>query len=83
MSTSESVLDQDLLLVTRMRDMVRGGLVEDVRVSAGLSQAEVAHAVGVTAAAVGHWEKGRSMPRGQAALRYARLLLDLERTVQR
>lgn len=46
-----------------------------LRKSAGLSQAELAHIVGVTTAAVGHWETGtRSTPRGQLLDRYVEAL---------
>jgi transcriptional regulator with XRE-family HTH domain len=45
-----------------------------IRVAAGLSQEEVAAAVGVTAAALSRWETGRRHPRGQARDRYAHVL---------
>lgn len=38
----------------------------------------MAHSVGASRAAVSLWEAGRRMPRGDAALRYARLLTDLD-----
>lgn len=66
-----------------MRDMVHGGLVRDLRVDAGLTLSEVARAVGVTPAAVHLWERGARIPRGKPAVRYARLLLDLESVMRR
>jgi transcriptional regulator with XRE-family HTH domain len=41
-----------------------------LREKAGLSQQEIANAVGVTRAAVGHWENGTRMPRGVLLDRY-------------
>jgi transcriptional regulator with XRE-family HTH domain len=45
-----------------------------IRVRANLSQAEVAQAVGVSAAAVSHWEHGLHHPRGERLRRYVDLL---------
>ena len=60
--------------------MVAGRQVAEIRTRCGpLTQGEVARAVGATPAAVSGWESGRRMPSGQMALRYARLLDDLER----
>jgi DNA-binding XRE family transcriptional regulator len=70
----------DALALARLRADVASGRVADIRRICGLlTQREVAQTVGTTPAAIGGWEAGRRMPRGQAALRYARLLEDLER----
>lgn len=76
-------MSREILEVTRMRDLVHGGLVRSIRLGAGLSLSEVARECGVTNSAVVHWEKGRSLPRGEVAVRYSQLLLALERVAQR
>ena len=63
----------------KVRAAARSGAAKDARLAAGLSLTEVAAAVGVTPAAVFRWEKGDRVPRGEAALRYARLLNRLGR----
>ena len=46
-----------------------------LREASGLSQAELAHIVGVSTAAIGHWETGaRSTPRGPLLPRYVEAL---------
>lgn len=70
-------MTREILELARMRDMVHGGLVRELRVGAGLTLAEVARDVGVVPSTVFYWERGHT-PRGEAAVRYARLLLDLE-----
>lgn len=62
--------------LVRMRELVNGGQVRQVRVSAGLSLAEVGREVGVCPSTVFYWERGR-IPRGEAAVRYARLIMQL------
>ena len=74
---------RELRELQRMRDMVHGGLVRAVRVNAGLSLREVAQAVGVTPSAVFYWEQGKNVPRGEPAIRYARVLLELEKASER
>lgn len=82
MRDPEPMTEEDLLLVIRMRDMVAGGLVREVRAGAGLSLAEVARVVGVVPSTVFHWERGH-VPRGDPAIRYARLLRKLEKVGER
>lgn len=63
--------------LAKMRGLVRSGEARELRVSRGLSLAEVAKDIGVHPTAVYHWEQGVCLPRGPHALRYARLLDDL------
>ena len=50
----------------------------------GLTQARIAGAVGCEAATVSRWESRVRRPRGELAVRYGRLLAELERlTAQR
>lgn len=50
----------------------------ELRENAGLSQQDIAEAVGVTRQAVGHWESGIRRPRGTALARYVEALAVLE-----
>lgn len=56
------------------RRAARSGMARALRVEAGLTQAEVAREVGVTAAAVCRWESGKRLPRSAAAERYGEFL---------
>lgn len=73
------VLDQ---LLDQAR--VRRGLPDPhirrlLRVQAGLSQAEVARALGIGRVAVTRYESGQRTPRGQLCVAYVRLLRRLAR----
>ena len=70
-------MSRELLELSRMRNLVAGGLVGPLRRAAGLTQLEIAHDVGVHPSTVAYWERGH-MPRGDAAVRYARLISELE-----
>jgi transcriptional regulator with XRE-family HTH domain len=65
---------KEALLVARARRAVQDGRARSVREAAGLSQHEVGAVVRVTAAAVSRWESGVRLPRGEAAIRYAKFL---------
>lgn len=69
---------EDLLFA---REAVRSGRAASTRKAAGLSQREVADAVGVTGTAVSLWESGKRTPRGAVGRAYGRLLRELERRV--
>ena len=45
-----------------------------IRIGADLSLAEVAEPVGVDRSTIFKWERGTRVPRGEAAIRYGRLL---------
>lgn len=75
-------MSREILELARMRDMVAGGLVRGLREGAGLTLSEVARDVGVVPSTVFYWERGH-VPRGDAAVKYARLLLELESLARR
>lgn len=64
----------DVILLAAARRAAATGEAAELRRRAGLSQADMAKPVGVTPQAVARWEHGTRVPRGKAALRYARLL---------
>jgi transcriptional regulator with XRE-family HTH domain len=59
------------------RELARSGRARALRVDAGLTLADVARDCGVAPSTVLRWERGQT-GRGAAALRYVRLLQDLE-----
>lgn len=54
--------------------MAEGCAFHRARISANMTIADVARAVGVTRAAVAHWDKGLAYPRAEMALKLAELL---------
>lgn len=64
--------------VADVRARLQDGRAKTVREASGLSQSEVARAIGVHASALSRWEAGSRAPRGDAALRLGRLLDRLE-----
>ena len=53
-----------------------------IRERAGVSEARLGQELGVTRGAVAKWERGDRRPRGDARLRYARVLADLKALVE-
>jgi DNA-binding transcriptional regulator YiaG len=66
--------ERDLLLLHRVREDAKSGQARQTRTAAGFSQSEIAEVTGVSQATISAWESGRRRPRGDAGLRYARLL---------
>lgn len=61
-------------LIVEGRAAAGSGRGERLREAAGLSRAELAAIVGVSAAAVSRWEHGQRRPRGENAAAYAQAL---------
>ncbi len=57
------------------------GEARTIREKANLSQAEISLDVGADPSAIGRWERGERLPRGEVALRYLRLLEKVRRAV--
>jgi len=73
-----ALVDREIVELIHMRDLIRFGKARDLRIDAGLSCVEVARALGVHKVTLYHWERGSHRPRGEAAVKYAAFLLDLE-----
>lgn len=67
----------DLAIVAATRADLKSGAAREARDTAGIRQSEIASTLGVTRAAVSHWEAGRSVPSAEHALAYGRLLRQL------
>lgn len=71
--------NRDLERLRIARAACRTGQARQLRQGAGLSQSEIAAAVGVAQPTVAMWETGQRVPRGTPALRYAAILERLAR----
>jgi DNA-binding transcriptional regulator YiaG len=67
----------ELCAVLDMHTIINLGLAADIRRRAGVSQGDVARALGCTKGAVSLWESGRRVPRGELGRRYAAVLAQL------
>jgi transcriptional regulator with XRE-family HTH domain len=63
----------DVELIVEARELLRSGRAARIRIEAGLSQSELARALGVSPGAVCRWEAGSRLPREREAVRFARL----------
>ena len=68
---------EDLLARNRSRRLPDPGIRRMLRIEAGLTQDDVAAAVGVTRTAISRWESGDRHPRGPFASLYAEVLREL------
>jgi transcriptional regulator with XRE-family HTH domain len=66
-----------LQLIIEGRETARSGRGARVRRFAGISQAELGEAVGVTSTTISRWERGQRQPRGHHAIAYLRALREL------
>ncbi len=69
----------DVLRLAWVRAAANSGAARQARTDARLSLSEVAQLCGVDPSTVWRWEQGKRVPRGEAALQYARVLDDLSR----
>lgn len=74
-------MPREVLELLNVRESARSGKARELRTRAGLSLADVARDVGVTATTILNWEVGKYSPHGEAAARYGRLLNELRRIV--
>ncbi len=64
----------ELVELSEVRAFARSGAARAIRLAAQVSLSELAEAAGVSLSTIHKWEAGERVPRGQAALRYKRLL---------
>jgi transcriptional regulator with XRE-family HTH domain len=67
----------DAVQLAQVRSLTESGLARSIRLAARLSIRDVAATVGASPAAIYRWENGTRSPRGEAALRYGKLLARL------
>ncbi|WP_372411839.1 helix-turn-helix domain-containing protein [Streptomyces luteireticuli] len=70
----ENVNRTEINSLSRVRASAFSGQARQTRLSAHLSLSELAKVCGVDASTVWRWEQGKRVPRGEPALRYARVL---------
>ena len=76
-------LDQIEQLIAARRKIGSGTTARQIREAAGMTQADIAEKVGVTASAMSRLEAGTRTPRPETLLRWAEVLRDIERRLQR
>ncbi|MFI1183243.1 helix-turn-helix domain-containing protein [Streptomyces sp. NPDC020799] len=67
----------DVLQLAWVRAAAMSGTARQARTDARLTLSEIANLCEVDPSTVWRWEQGKRAPRGEAALRYARVLRDL------
>lgn len=72
-------MQSQLREVVAARQLARSGAARVLRESRGLSLADLAKAVGVSAVTVLRWERGENSPRSEHASRYGRILEELRK----
>lgn len=71
--------DRIVQLANARRRVRDSKTARDIRIRAGLTEEDMAQALGVTQSTISRWEGGSRQPRGDAAIRWAELLAKLER----
>ena len=72
--TPETVAEE----MADLHRLVLSGAAKRIRLTSGVTQAEVGTSIGATGEAVSRWESGHRSPRGARGLAYRRLLRKLE-----
>ena len=74
-----SVMTKELVAVSDARRAAIDGRLRAARLTAKLSQADIARAIGVTVATVSRWESGVRRPRREETIRLSGLLEALKK----
>lgn len=72
-----------LIQALRARRLPPPAIAKAIRAAAGATQADVAAELGVHRITVARWEQGERRPRGDLAARYAAVIDQLRREVER
>jgi transcriptional regulator with XRE-family HTH domain len=67
----------ELQLIIEGRETARSGRGARVRRIAGITQAELGEALGVTSTTISRWERGERQPRGRHAIAYLRAVREI------
>jgi transcriptional regulator with XRE-family HTH domain len=70
---------EQTIRLAEVRRLAASGEAKAIREHAGLSIREVAGAIDVSPSGIFRWENGERIPRGDAAVRYAKFLRQLYR----
>jgi transcriptional regulator with XRE-family HTH domain len=73
---------EEELTVARVRSWLRAGRARAIRRRAGMSQADVARAIGTDTSRISRWESATTVPVHDSALRLARLYDNLEKIIR-
>jgi DNA-binding transcriptional regulator YiaG len=77
-TSTERISDSEALIdLIEARRLASSGEAYAIRVACGLSLKDIGDAIGRTPTSVRLWERGRTVPYGAAARRYAKLLAEL------
>lgn len=60
--------------LSRLRALTQSGEARVIREHARLALSDIAQSINADPSSVGRWERGERLPRGEVALKYARLL---------
>jgi DNA-binding XRE family transcriptional regulator len=60
--------------LSHLRVLTQSGEARTIREDARLALSDIAQSIGADPSSVGRWERGERLPRGEVALKYARLL---------
>lgn len=72
----------DVVLLARARTLARTGEGARIRALAALSVQEIADSAGCAPSTLWRWERGERAPHGGAAVAWARLLVELQRSAK-
>lgn len=65
--------------LSHLRALTQSGEARAIRERARLALSDIAQSIDADPSSVGRWERGERLPRGEVALKYARLLERLAR----
>lgn len=76
------MITEDLRLIVKATTLARSGTAKSLRRQAGLTVEAVAREIDVDASTVSRWEGGSRTPRGENAIKWAKLLDQLDEQIR-